>query len=101
MLQEQITTTEKNDLILTKVKRKGEDGYRTFKDLLAIADQGKIAEFLTITENRQETEKVEKELYEIAKKQLHLRPNYFKLKKGKYLFLFENCFQIIYCVCMS
>ena len=86
MLQEQRTTTEKNDLILTKVKHKGENGYRIFKELLIVAGQGKIVEFLTRSENGQETDKMEKELYEMAEKHLPLSPNYFKLKKGKYIF---------------
>jgi UTP:GlnB (protein PII) uridylyltransferase len=82
LLQEETNTTKKNEAILTKVRSKGEDAYKDFKERLKITNQSKLAELLAYTERGLSTEKIEQHLNKILKEQITYTV-YDKQKRGK------------------
>jgi histidinol dehydrogenase len=82
LLQEETNTTKKNEVILTKVRSKGELAYIEFKERLKMTNQSKLADLLTYTEMGLNTEEIEQQLDKMLEEQI-TRPVYDKQKRGK------------------
>jgi histidinol dehydrogenase len=82
LLQEESNTTKKNEVILTKVRSKGELAYIDFKKRLKMTNQSKLADLLTYTERGLNTEEIEQQLDKMLEEQI-TRTVYDKQKRGK------------------
>ncbi|XP_060608043.1 uncharacterized protein LOC132760152, partial [Ruditapes philippinarum] len=81
-IKEETNTTKKNEAILTKVRSKGEDAYKDFKERLKITNQSKLADLLTYTERGLSTEEIEQQLDKMLKEQI-TRTEYDKQKRDE------------------
>ncbi|XP_060580077.1 uncharacterized protein LOC132736875, partial [Ruditapes philippinarum] len=80
-MKEETNTTKKNEVILTKVRSKGELAYIDFKERLKMTNQSKLADLLTYTERGLNTEEIEQQLDKMLEEQI-TRTVYGKQKRG-------------------